>query len=293
MARGIRMSASRAYTLAIAIPILLLSPCALALDDAVPAAAELAGPGVAGVFGPPVQPALLYLNRCAAGCTVSPGLDSAILNRSSMVSNVRNIPAFSYGDTSWNALTKCVRRVYAPYFITVTEFDPGNVPHRELMLGGLPSAIGFPSGILGVAPWQCGAPINNAIAFVFSAAHPDDIAELCWTSTHESGHLFGLDHEFHQPDSMTYLELTTQFKHFTDADMPCGEFSPQPCNCGATQQQNTDSRLAVEQGRDRLFADGMGEDPWELPPDALVPRAMRTPQSCGTRTDRPTYIPGF
>lgn len=61
---------------------------------------------------------------------------------------------------------------------------------------------------------------------------------------------------------------------------------------GTLQEQNTDSRLAIEQGRGRHFANGMGEDPWELPPGALIPRAMRTPQSCGTRTEFPTPIPG-
>lgn len=239
-------------------------------------------------MGTPVQPAVLYLNRCLGSCTVSPGNDSAILNRSSLVNSVRNIPGFAYGDVSWAALLKCARRVYSEYFITVTDIDPGNIAHRELMIGGLPSAAGFPTGTLGVAPWQCGIPLNNAIAFVFSAAHPDDTAELCWTATHEAGHLFGLDHEFHQPDAMSYLELTTQFKHFTDADMPCGTTSAEPCNCDTTAQQNTDARLAVEQGRDRLFAGGMGEDPWELPPDALIARSTRAPGTCGTRTDRPT-----
>jgi hypothetical protein len=114
-----------------------------------------------------------------------------------------------------------VRRVYAPFFMTITETDPGNVPHRELMIGGNPGNIGMSSGVLGVSPWACGVPLVNTIAFVFSAAHGDNIPELCWTATHEAGHLFGLDHEFHQPDSMSYDPLTTQYKHFTDFNSEC------------------------------------------------------------------------
>jgi hypothetical protein len=235
---------------------------------------------------------LLYLNRCVGGCAVQSGPDNAINNTSTLVIGTRIIPAFAYGDASWNALTRCVRRVYAPYFIEITEIDPGNVPHRELMIGGLPADIGMSGGPTGVAPWACGAPINNAIGFVFADAILDDTAELCWNATHEGGHLFGLDHELYQPDSMSYAPIVDHFKHFTDVDAPCGEDTSRPCYCGSpTSEQNSDARLAAEQGRDRLFADGMGEDPWELPPDALFPRVMGASLSCGTRTDRDLPMP--
>lgn len=106
MASGIRMTASRVSPPAIAIAVLFLSTCALAHDDTVPDAAELAASGLPGDFGTPAQPAVLYLNRCVGFCTVSPGPDSAILNRSSLVNIGRNIPGFSYGDASWNALAR-------------------------------------------------------------------------------------------------------------------------------------------------------------------------------------------
>lgn len=240
-------------------------------------------------------PPVLYLNRCEGNCTVLPGNDDAITNRSSLVGTTRILPEFAYSDESWNTLKQCVRRVYSEYRVTVTDIDPGNVPHRELMIGGTPGNLGMSNGIMGVSPWACGVPIPNAIAFVFSAAHPDETAELCWTATHEAGHLFGLDHEFHEPDSMTYAALTTQFKHFTDFDSECFDQNTgqqTPCNCGAGAIQNTDLALATLLGRDRVFGDGMGEDPWELPPPApLTSRASRTPLSCGTRTDRATALP--
>jgi len=50
--------------------------------------------------------------------------------------------------------------------------------------------------------------------------------------------------------------------------------------------------LATDLGRDRVFSDGMGEDPWELPPPSpLAPLIVRSPLSCGTRTDRATMMP--
>ena len=254
--------------------------------------AEQGSPSAQGT--PPVQE-LLYLNRCTPTCTVLPGPDNAITNQSSLVNQPRVIPEHAFGDASWGALVKCVRRVYAPYFMTITETDPGNVPHRELMIGGNPGNIGMSSGVLGVSPWACGDPLVNTIAFVFSAAHGDNIPELCWTATHEAGHLFGLDHEFHQPDSMSYDPLITQYKHFTDFNSECFDQSTGqqiPCYCGSASTQNTDLRLATDLGRDRVFSDGMGEDPWELPPPSpLAPLIVRSPLSCGTRTDRATMMP--
>lgn len=280
---------------------LLATPTSVQAENSVQFAdpmgsAETSGPWDAGnPLGTPPPTSLLYLNRCEGNCTVLPGNDNAITNHSSLVGTPRVLQEFAYSDESWNALVKCVRRVYAAYFISITENDPGNVLHRELMIAGTPQQLGMGSGIAGVAPWACGVPLNNTIAFAFANIHADDTAELCWTATHEAGHLLGLDHEFHEPDSMSYAALTTQFKHFTDVDSECFDQNTgqqTPCYCGASAIQNTDLALTTLLGRDRVFSDGMGEDPWELPPPGpWMSRVPRTSLSCGTRTDRASTVP--
>src|SRR5690606_7626611 len=130
----------------------------------------------------------LYLNPCLPdGCTLTPGGDDSRIDKSSIPSEPSTLTAWPHGQPAWNALVQCVKEMYAPFDIDVTDVDPGNADHFEVMVAGEPNAFGLPSGVGGVAPFiSCNGQIdNNVISFVFAAAiNNQDF--LCWAAAQES-----------------------------------------------------------------------------------------------------------
>src|SRR5687768_18587503 len=51
--------------------------------------------------------AALFLNRCAGGCTLSPGTDDSRANRSSLLRGTVVISEFRHGDQAWQAVVEC------------------------------------------------------------------------------------------------------------------------------------------------------------------------------------------
>src|SRR5688572_26748671 len=96
--------------------------------------------------------ALFFLNK--DGGTYVPGFDDARLNRSSLLDSTRAVPPFACTPAEWDAVMTCVRGQFAPFNATVTDADPGNVPHVECVIGGSPSDVGQPSTTSGVAPYS-------------------------------------------------------------------------------------------------------------------------------------------
>lgn len=235
-------------------------------------------------------PSILYINRCENGCTVLPGSDNAITNRSSLVGSQRSLPPYSHGDAAFSAVARCIRATFSPYFNRITTTDPGNIPHRELIIAGRPSDIGMPSGVFGVAPWGCGVPLPNAIAFAFAGMYPsNDLKGQCEVATHELGHLLGLDHEHLALDTMSYETVPEALRHFVDTPSSCGVGAPEACYCGSpVATQNTHQLLRSEMGVDRFFLGTFGDPDFPLPSGHDPSRA--TPWTCGTETSRATSI---
>jgi hypothetical protein len=182
---------------------------------------------------------VIYLHRCSlAGCTVHAGdIDDSRTGTSSIAQGDRTIGAFTQSNETWQLLVQCVKDTYAPYNVTVTDVDPGDVPHFENMIGGRPSDLrdDIP-GAGGVAPFSCDE-ITNAITYTFDVYGPDPLA-LCWTAAQETAHAFGLEHELLQPDPMTYLGADLP-KRFRDIDAQCGEYAARPCECPGRPTQNS------------------------------------------------------
>lgn len=233
---------------------------------------------------------IVYVNRCIGGCIVLPGVDNAILNRSSLVNSMRTLSAYSHGDAAFASVVRCIRATFAPFHVAVTTTDPGAVSHRELMLGGTPGQVGLSNSISGVAPWQCGIPLNNAIAFAFAQTYAaTDLVGQCEVATHEVGHLFGLDHESLALDTMSYSPALSELRHFVDQASTCGVDGGEPCYCGsATLTQNTYRKLRAIVGVDRLFVGTFGDPEFPLPTGHVAMTSGMLGLACGTDTREAT-----
>lgn len=208
---------------------------------------------------------ILYINRCSAGCTLTSGADNAINRTTTLVSNQVSLPAFPYGDATFNATVSCVRTLFAPYDVTIVTADPGAVARREVILSGNSSTIGLPSMISSDAPWSNGTPIDNVISFAFAAEIGNDVDRLCWYTAQDFGTLYGLDFEYYCPDIMSTLS-GCGVKSFSNFDAQCGVASARTCNVsGFPSTQNSAAKLLAVPGHSdvifRGFFEGAGPSP--------------------------------
>jgi hypothetical protein len=165
----------------------------------------------------------------------------------------------------------CVRDMYSRWDVTVTDVDPGNVPHIESIVTTTSSVIGMPPNVGGVSPFTLDCtPIENSIVFTFADAFGGDPQTVCEVIAQETTHSHGLDHVMDASDPMTYLDYNGA-RTFKDADKPCGEYSNRPCGIGGNvcyQTQNSVQLLTEVLG----LADG---DPPDAPGDPRRPRRPR------------------
>lgn len=187
------------------------------------------------------DPAVLFLDRCAGGCPIEPGVDDARADTSSLLAGPATLGEFRHGDAAWSAVLECVRATYAPFAIEVTDIDPGDAPHFEAKVAGEPADIGA-TGVGGLAPFTCGV-IDNALSFSFANIY-GDVEDLCATVAQESAHAFGLEHELMCDDPMTYLTGCGP-KRFRDLDAPCGGYGARACECGGATQNSYRMLLAA------------------------------------------------
>jgi len=211
----------------------------------------------------------LVLERCRGGCRITKGGNDA-------ANSVSTIPSASEStveefvnaagatgvaaDAEWNAVVQCVKEVYSPFDITVTDVRPTSGTYHLAILAGRPQNIGQGADILGIAPLagDC-SPQNNVISFSFANQHslvdPQRALTLCWTVSQESAHAFGLDHEYSFTDGrsacsdpMTYRVDCGGQRFFRNQSATCGENAPRPCRCGATQNSHQKLRTVFGDG---------------------------------------------
>lgn len=201
----------------------------------------------------------LFLNR--HGGTYRPGYDNSSANTSSIPGFTARVPAYEGTDAEWRQLLDCVKALYAPFNIEVTDVDPGDVPHVESVMGGGPGDVGMGSGVGGVAPMNgdC-SPVERAVVYVFTRVFRSVQTE-CEVAGQESAHAYGLDHELDCRDPMTYLSDCGP-KSFQDRAVNCGEYSSRSCMCGG-RTQNSHQLLLTLLGAN----EGGGMEPPPPPPD--------------------------
>ena len=106
-------------------------------------------------------PLIIYVNR--TGVTLTPGDNDSRNNRSTLVDQTTAIPAYQTSDAAWAEIMSCFRKIYEPFAVTVTDSDPGNVPHMESIVTTLSSTIGLDPNVGGVSPYTIGCtPISFA-----------------------------------------------------------------------------------------------------------------------------------
>src|SRR5262245_26190170 len=82
----------------------------------------------------------LFVNRCPGGCNITPGVNDARTNTSSIVPGATTITEFNAGDEIFDATIECLRDVYGPYDVNIVTDDPGTeVFHHEAILAGYPA----------------------------------------------------------------------------------------------------------------------------------------------------------
>ncbi|MBV8758274.1 MAG: hypothetical protein JO257_13395 [Deltaproteobacteria bacterium] len=203
---------------------------------------------------------VLYLNRCTGGCmVVADGTNDAVNQHTSILSGGRYVlgeyqntaqQTGSAADAEWNQVVKCMKEVYSPYQLTITDQQPpAGTVYNEAIIAGKPAEAGLAPDILGIAPLanNCSAE-QNVISFSFANQHPADqrALNICWTAAQESAHAYGLDHEFQYTDGtsacndpMTYRTDCGGEKFFRNKRAQCGESKVRNCKCGATQNSHT------------------------------------------------------
>jgi len=166
----------------------------------------------------------IFMNRCPGGCRVNrSGTTNSTLvpDASSIVgANGGTLSAFSQGDAVWSNVMTCMREVFGPFNVDITDVDPSSAPHFEIMVGGTSGQLGMGSGIGGVSPFTCNPFIPNTLVFVFDV-WGNDVNEICATAAQEVAHSFSLDHVTDPSDPLTYFPFAGR-RHFKDAQVQCG-----------------------------------------------------------------------
>lgn len=209
---------------------------------------------------------IIYLNRCIGGCQIIPGIDDATANP--IVSGIPSAPStlaeydgFLPGE--WEKVVQCVKEIYSPFDVTVTDTKPTAGTYSTILVGGTAANPGAAS--VGAQPGSGGVALvsSNCSPFVkgVSYAFTDTIGDyapsiggpdarplgLCWIIAQETAHSFGLDHQFSYVDDgrsacndpMTYRQDCGGQKFYRNKFANCGEFDgTRPCQCGANQNSH-------------------------------------------------------
>ena len=219
---------------------------------------------------------VIFMNRCVGGCQVVRSGSTnaaAVPDRSHIIGvNSATLSQLTVSQTTWNQVMACMRDVFSPFNVEITDVDPGTARHFEIMFGGTSQQLGMGDGIGGVSPATCSTFIPNSLVFVFDV-WGDNVEELCSTAAQEIAHSWSLDHTTTASDPLTYFGFNGR-KRFFNGNEACGSDcingsigglqcsgpnqQTRACFCGGTTQNPTAEIKA-------LFGDGT-----PTPPVAMI-----------------------
>jgi len=78
------------------------------------------------------QSRMIYLNH--DGVILRPGDNNSSRQVSSIVTQPTAIGGWDVDDDTWSDTVACIAQLYAPFDVTVTDEDPGDVPHIEAVI---------------------------------------------------------------------------------------------------------------------------------------------------------------
>lgn len=197
---------------------------------------------------------IIYINRCVGNCRITASDHNDSTHDLEWFSTANGeapgtqytLSEFALGDTTFNAMVDCVKKVYEPYNVSIVTDDPGDTPHTEVYAAGVDTEIGL-SGAGGVGGTLGGCqPLENNVAFAFVNEYPATAVNyLCGVIAQETGHSFGMpSHVWNCTDAMSYSYDgpceggvgAAPIGYFRNLNMPCGDFAEgQPaCSCGTS-----------------------------------------------------------
>lgn len=205
-------------------------------------------------------PKVIWLDRGAR--QVAAGDDDATRSVSSVVRHqgdaARKVPGWKGSQKAWTQTVKCVKDVFAPFAVEVTETKPAGEDYILVAVGGRPADIGVKDKrVAGLAPFS-GGVIPRAVVFAFAAAQGYQPQAVCETIAMEVAHAYGLDHAYLCSDVMTYLPACGK-RRFVDKAAPCGEKKPRPCAGTGVAEQNSYRKMAEVVGLRERPAAGAGK----------------------------------
>jgi len=249
----------------VGVALALLIPAIASADGGLsrPVASYVVAPPQKGVPTGVLSGQVIYLNNCANGCDLKVGGEDASTMTSEIAKNPVHWDEFAWQPGEWEQVLTCVKQVYSPYNVTVTDQLPQSSYNMEIVAGD-PTQIGLDNGTGGIAlvSSDCTAR-QNSIAFAFTSAIDTFAQEdagnrvwaMCWIASQEVAHIYGLDHEFSWLDDgssacndpMTYLSNCGGQKFFRNRNAKCGEFGPARPGCGPSNScasaQNSHAKL--------------------------------------------------
>jgi hypothetical protein len=224
-------------------------------------------------------PTILFLNFEGAQIIQSYTSDAAA-NKSFIGGGT--VPPFNGDQATKSQVVALVKQLYAAYNIQIVTTRPASGDYDMAMIGGTPAHLdlGYSTGVVGVAPMDCGNQMPRDIAFVFSdsikaLSSPSKYAEeVAETAAHESAHTYGLPHSADGCDLMSYSSCAT-LKTFLDKTMSMQSDSYGKCGL---YSMNSHQLLLAELGP------STGEPEPEPPPaDTQPPQVTITSPAAGAK----------
>ncbi|HTM19866.1 MAG TPA: hypothetical protein VL172_05140 [Kofleriaceae bacterium] len=214
---------------------------------------------------------IVYLNR--EPTTFTPGSpDDSVANVTSLVSaevTTQGVSTLQLTDTRWRTITECVAALLAAYDVRVTNEDPGDVDHWELVVTHDGTEVGQPASSAGVAPAGCPSAGPREIAFAFWQPFNlgMDAQGMCELLGWEIGIMAGLSPTVDCRDVLGPLDGSAPEcadpATFLDETVGCADaadYQPADCRCGGTLQ-NSDLTLTAYFGVNACAGAGSGSGP--------------------------------